>query len=321
MRLRLIVIPFVVMFFTSACGGGSDWQTYSSTSGNFSILAPGSFKETTQSNDTAIGKIESHTFVLDHGAISYFVSYADFPADAMQVANTDSALEGGVGGALENMNATLVNKIDISLDGAPGKEVQGDIPANETFPNGGVVKARAYLVSNRLYQIYVLVKKGSESDAQMDRYIQSFKLLAPPKAQAPSDQASPTSISTQAAIATKAITTAATATSGAVASPTQAPSPANNPDVGFPLPTHVENVTGSSKDTVNFQTDLTITATMAFYRQAFTAQGLTEWTEATRSTEGTFNLVFRGSSNGKAIVVQGVSLGARTNVNIRYEDI
>ena len=184
MRLRLCAIAVMMVFMTSACAAKSpDWQTYASTAGNFAVLAPGSFQEAAQTNDTAIGKIESHTFVLDRGSIGYFVSYSDFPADAMQTANADAALESGVKGALDNLKATQVNKGDITLDGAPGKEVQGDIASGSTFPNGGVVKARAYLVANRLYQVYVLVKKGSEADAQMDRYIQSFRFLTAPKSE------------------------------------------------------------------------------------------------------------------------------------------
>ena len=34
-----------------------------------------------------------------------------------------------------------------------------------------------------------------------------------------------------------------------------------------------------------------------------------------------FSIVFDGSPNGKALVVQGVALGTSTNVNIRYEDV
>ncbi len=88
------------------------------------------------------------------------------------------------------------------------------------------------------------------------------------------------------------------------------------------MPASVENFTGGGGENgINFQTSLGLNDVVKFYRDALTKQGLTEWTEATSITDGTFSIVFRGAPNGKAIVVQGVSLGSKTNVNVRFESI
>ncbi len=90
----------------------------------------------------------------------------------------------------------------------------------------------------------------------------------------------------------------------------------------FPLPGNVSNFTDTGNDSINFQTTLNLEDTIAFYRDAFGKQGLTERTINTAITDTTFSLVFDGDPSGKAIVVQGVDLGnGKTNVNIRYEDI
>ena len=93
-------------------------------------------------------------------------------------------------------------------------------------------------------------------------------------------------------------------------------------DTVFPLPDDVQGFMGTGGEgMVNFQTSLGLEEVMEFYRQAFSAQGLTE-REALRVIEdGAFSMVFDGWDNGQAVVIQGVDLGRTTNVNIRFEDI
>ena len=77
-----------------------------------------------------------------------------------------------------------------------------------------------------------------------------------------------------------------------------------------------------NEDQINFQTNMSMDEVIAFYRDAFAKQGLTEWTVLTSIEEKGFSLVFQGGPNGKEVVLQGVDLGNNTtNVNIRYEDV
>lgn len=90
----------------------------------------------------------------------------------------------------------------------------------------------------------------------------------------------------------------------------------------FPLPASVSNFADTGDGSINFQTQMNLTDTVAFYRTALTNAGLSERTINTAITETTFSLVFDGDPTGKAIVVQGVDLGGgTTNVNIRYEAV
>ena len=109
------------------------------------------------------------------------------------------------------------------------------------------------------------------------------------------------------------------------APPTEAPqAPAGKAtyDTVFPLPDDVQNFMGQGGESqINFQTSLTLDEIMEFYRQALTAKGLTERTILTVTSDTTFSMVFDGWPNGKALVIQGVDLGASRNVNIRFEDV
>lgn len=108
---------------------------------------------------------------------------------------------------------------------------------------------------------------------------------------------------------------------GGVTSPTQEPPKNTGYNTEFPLPPNVSNFTDLGDGAINFQTDMSLKDTIAFYREAFTSQGYTERTINTAITDTTFSMVFDGHSSGKAIVIQGVDLGGNTNVNIRFEAI
>jgi len=89
----------------------------------------------------------------------------------------------------------------------------------------------------------------------------------------------------------------------------------------FPVPQDVKNVTNLDNSVINFQTKLGIKESMDFYKSEFTKLNLTERTITTSVTDTTFSMVFDGSSNGQAIVVQGVTIENNTNISIRYEKI
>lgn len=91
-------------------------------------------------------------------------------------------------------------------------------------------------------------------------------------------------------------------------------------DSPYPMPADVENVMNVA-GTVNFQTSLSLEAVAAFYRQALSAEGYTERTVNTVEDENVVSLVFDGHPSGQALVVQAVSLGEITNVNVRLEDV
>ncbi|MGB3494054.1 MAG: hypothetical protein WBA57_15090 [Elainellaceae cyanobacterium] len=92
----------------------------------------------------------------------------------------------------------------------------------------------------------------------------------------------------------------------------------------FPLPSSVrnfENMQGSGEAAINFQTDLNLNQAIAFYRQQLGRLGLTERSVNTAITDGTFSLIFDTWSNGKPVVVQGVSMGRSTNISLRLDNL
>lgn len=113
-------------------------------------------------------------------------------------------------------------------------------------------------------------------------------------------------------------------TSSIEAEPQQdAPAPAGSGkyETEFPLPQEVENFKDMGNGVINYQTPMSLTDVVEFYRGEFELAGYDERDILTSIEDMGFSLVWDGHSSGKMIVVQGVDLGNGTvNVNVRLED-
>ncbi|MDA0265915.1 MAG: hypothetical protein O2890_03160 [Cyanobacteria bacterium] len=109
--------------------------------------------------------------------------------------------------------------------------------------------------------------------------------------------------------------------------PDYGPQPLTVAEVEFPLPETVHcmlHFPTPGQGSINFQTELSLVEAIAFYRTSFTEMGLIERTINTAITESVFSVVFDGWSGtdpGEVVVVQGVDLGGRVNINIRIENL
>ena len=93
-------------------------------------------------------------------------------------------------------------------------------------------------------------------------------------------------------------------------------------DTEFPMPPEVENVMDLGDGVINYQTTMSLTDVVEFYRTEFENAGYDERDITTVINDTTFSIVWDGHPSGQAIVVQGVDLGNGTvNVNVRFEDV
>ena len=115
-----------------------------------------------------------HMFLAEQGQESWAVVYADYPEEVVQASDPDAMLDGAVAGAASNVGGEVVSKAEIALDGSPGRECTISLVQNG---QDMVLRARIFLVGNRLYQIMVIVPKGEENSQEIDSFLQSFQLL------------------------------------------------------------------------------------------------------------------------------------------------
>lgn len=157
-----------------ACGATTDWKDFSSDKGLFTISMPSTPKQSTQSVDTAAGKVDITMFTAQIGAAAYLVSYSDYPEEVMAQADPLKVLDGAMNGSVTNFSGTVIESKDISINDNPGKEFTANGKVNN--PGDGSLRGRIYLVKNRLYQVIVIGLKDKMATADINKYLQSFKL-------------------------------------------------------------------------------------------------------------------------------------------------
>lgn len=131
----------------------------------FRFQMPGQPKEETRTLASAVGAIPHRQFLYTApDKTAFLVAYSVLPPEKMKNANPEALLNEARDGPLRSRGGTLVEEKKIQLGGHPGRDL--------TFkkPDETVIRARIYLVKNRLYQTLVW---GKNPDAV--RFLDSFK--------------------------------------------------------------------------------------------------------------------------------------------------
>lgn len=151
------------------------WEEYKSEEGNFSVLFPQKPQLDKQSTPTAVGDIVLNMYMVEMGDVVYFVMISDMPEKIIEGNDPKKLLEGGRDGALQQLqNSNLIKQEEIEIDGHTGIQIEaeGVTEGIEVY-----LKGNYYLVKNRLYQVYVMAKKGAYSSDDINKFLESFKLI------------------------------------------------------------------------------------------------------------------------------------------------
>jgi len=149
-------------------------EEFKSEAGKFSLTVPAPMNEKTQEVETGAGKITVHMYLSEIASGAYLAFYSDYPAEAVKQVGAKSILDNARDGAANNIKGKVTREKEVELDGHPGREF--DVEAKL---NGADVKitARLFLVDNRLYMVYVAYKVEQGSAEEIDKFLNSFKLL------------------------------------------------------------------------------------------------------------------------------------------------
>jgi hypothetical protein len=152
---------------------GAEWQEFSSEEGGFSVLMPGTPRENVQRTGAPGSSIHHASFQVKFQASSYVVSYSNLDREMLGIESPSEFLANTMDVALDVMNAQLMTQQDIALDGNPGKafSATATIEGVET-----AIEGRYYLVEDRLYQVLAMGHEGSVSEADKQKFLESFKL-------------------------------------------------------------------------------------------------------------------------------------------------
>ena len=100
------------------------WQEFTSAEGRFAVLLPGRPTEAVRSADSPIGKLDIHMCTLRTFA-QYGVTYIEYPKSVEDGGRVDDFLAGVRDGGVKGVNGTLAEEKEVSLDGHPGRCLEG----------------------------------------------------------------------------------------------------------------------------------------------------------------------------------------------------
>ena len=169
-RIATLVVLVVPLIATIGCKKGAQFKEFSSAEGRFKVLMPGAPKEQAQ----AAGPITMKNFMIEEKDGAYMASFAELPIAANEPdAMTQQRLDGSRDGALRNTNAKLKKESKITLAGKyPGREIEADLPGGK-----GIVRARVWIVNQRLYMVQVIGTAAWASSNDANKFLDSFTLI------------------------------------------------------------------------------------------------------------------------------------------------
>lgn len=169
---KLLVLCTVVVLITGCDILG--WKKYESKEGSFSVRLPAEPKAQKIVLDTEVGRTYLNMYVLNRkdDNFIYSVGYIDYPVTLLQLKNADKILDDGVDGAVRNIQGILISDSKISIKNYPGREV-----AMEAAGGKVVVKARFFLVGQRMYQLMVTTDKKGADSYHIRKFLNSFELI------------------------------------------------------------------------------------------------------------------------------------------------
>jgi hypothetical protein len=161
--ITLFVLPVVTAGLLVS--GGSDptkWQPLSDPAGKFSIELPGKAKQ----QSLPIGEHKGTVFVVEVNNGAYMIAHVDLPP------GTTYDYNAGVKGIADKIAGTVTTSQDVKIDGTTGKEFEMTVknPA-------GHAAGRLFYVGNRLYILQALGSSVRLSDADVQQFLKSFKLI------------------------------------------------------------------------------------------------------------------------------------------------
>ena len=174
MLRRTTSVALLVVAALFLVGFDKSFKPFQKKGANFAVMMPGTPKEETSTEDTVAGKISLYQASVIGSNKAYFVSYSDMPKETWN-GDPKKMLEGARDGAAGRVQGKIVADREVSLGTWPGREFKVVVGDQMELTQ------RVYLVKHRLYQVNMGCLKGACTDAEVQEYLGSFKLLKPVK--------------------------------------------------------------------------------------------------------------------------------------------
>ena len=132
--------PAKVEDVTAAVG-----KVFKSTEGGYTVVFPGDPKVNETTVNTALGPLKLNTAILGRGWAVFYVSFTDMPMTPETPAQKKASLDGSRDELIAN-GLRIISDSEVTVAGIDGREWLLE-------KDGAIMRARAFFVKNRLYQL------------------------------------------------------------------------------------------------------------------------------------------------------------------------
>lgn len=165
----------VAVVLLAACAK-SEWHELAVRDAGFSVLMRGEPVYTKREIELPAGKIVAHLYLSEQPESVVAIGYTDYPLSLVLGSPPEQLFSGVRDTWLRRLHGTLTRSDrPLKIDGKhPGIEFSAD---GEIENTAAFVRARLYLVDQRLYQVVILGKTAAVPSRVVNRYLDSFKLI------------------------------------------------------------------------------------------------------------------------------------------------
>ncbi|MEP6741311.1 MAG: hypothetical protein ABJB61_02345 [bacterium] len=143
------------------------WEKFAPKGAGFTVLLPGKPKSEDSRVETKLGLLINHQYSLqDHGA-AYMIAYAEFPGPESDEVNIAKILDGARDNAISNVKGELKSEKVMRIGRHFGREWLVRSP-------NAFIRARAYWVNERLYQLIMLMPPAAETGPAYETFAAKF---------------------------------------------------------------------------------------------------------------------------------------------------
>lgn len=157
----------------AACAPELDWRELSVPEGRFSALLPCKPRLETRGFDVAAGALSMTMFACSLKQGTMAVAYTDFPAAPPDAEHGRVRMNAARDALLRNVHADASTEEEVAVAGLPGRQVYAEGRAGAQATE---LKARFAVDGSRLYQIAYVGARNSVAMADIDLFLDSFKL-------------------------------------------------------------------------------------------------------------------------------------------------
>jgi len=174
-------VLFVITLFIVATVNvnAQDWIDYKSEDLAFIAKFPNEPERSAQDVESEVGTLKIHMIMYsrpvdyDDENEVYGVIRSDYPKSHFEDADeayNNNVLDGGVEGAVSNVQGKLVFDNKITFNGFPGRSIKIGLEV-------GFIYMNMYLVENKMFIAQVICLKENDNNDNINRFFNSFDIL------------------------------------------------------------------------------------------------------------------------------------------------